>query len=207
MTFIVSKMTPKGVEIPCFSSVISRTEAQRGDGTVKRRTSEAILGPIKYGVRGAGGVQGQHVLPGPVKKGYHSPPVGAGEAHFARCLQVRHDLLRGKAGGSQAVRETGAEQRGQVSPEQPRHIEAHKGVSAVAVYGQKTGAAPQFDDVQIPAETPVAFAAVGQRLLVQKPLQGKGQPRFHQGASWEMTIFSTRMEPLVTSARIRVISW
>lgn len=61
--------------------------------------------------------------------------VGAGDPHFAGDLQICVDLRRGKAGGGQAVRETGAEQRGRVCPAQPRHIEAHEGVPAVAVHG------------------------------------------------------------------------
>lgn len=166
--------------------------------------------PIQHGLGGAGGVQAgvqrQHVLPGPVEERHLPPPVGAGEPHFTRRLQIRLDLRRGKAGGGQAVGQAGAEQPGQVGPELPRHIKADKGVPAVAVHGQQAVAAPQLDDVQIPAEVPASFAAVGRWLLVQKPLQGKGQSQFHQFTSWGMRIFSTWMAPPVTSARIRVIS-
>lgn len=130
------------------------------------------------------GVQRQHILPGAVEKSHLPPPVGAGEPHFARRLQIRFYLRRAKACSGQAVGQAGAEQPGQVGPEQPRHIKADKGVPAVALHGQQAVAAPQLDNMQIPAEVPADFAAVGRRLLVQKPLQGKDQSQFHQFTSW-----------------------
>ena len=167
-----------------------RTDTPRRRGQTFKTHAPAGAGvhrPVQHRLGGAGGVQAgiqrQHVLPGAVEEGHFPPPMGAGEARITRRFQVSADLLRGKPGGGEAVRKVGAKQRGQVGPEQPRHIEAHEGVPAVAVHRQKAFAAPQFDDVQVPAETPVGFAAVGRRLLVQEPLQRKGQSQLHHFTS------------------------
>ena len=146
-----------------------RTDTPRRRGQTFKTHAPAGAGvhrPVQHRLGGAGGVQAgiqrQHVLPGAVEEGHFPPPMGAGEARITRRFQVSADLLRGKPGGGEAVRKVGAKQRGQVGPEQPRHIEAHEGVPAVAVHRQKAFAAPQFDDVQVPAETPVWLCAIGQ---------------------------------------------
>ena len=87
-----------------------------------------------------------------------------------------------------------------------RDVIADEGVPAAAVDGQQAPAPPQLDDMEVPAEAPVRLGAIGRRLLLQKPLEGKGQSQFHHAVSWGMTIFSTWSFPSSASAIIMVIS-